>query len=83
MASYTEVMMGFIHDEHTRRYDIIWAGTTKINNIKYRFKTRDLTDYETMNDTCMCCREDTLIEELVKFCHCENYVELICILEKV
>ena len=83
MASYTEVMMGFIRDEFCKRYDIIWAGITKLNNITYRFKTKDLTDYETMNDTCRYCSVDEYSQELMKFCHCENYVELICILEKV
>ena len=76
-------MMGLIRNRHTRIYDLVWSGVTKINNIEYQFRTKDLTDYDTMNDTCRYCSQDKHIEELLKYCHCENYKEIICILEKV
>lgn len=76
-------MMGFIRDEYAMLYDIYWKGTTKINNITYRFKTIDLTDYDTMDKTCPCCSDYDNVKEMIKYCHCENYKEIICILEKV
>lgn len=76
-------MMGFVRDEYTLRYDIFWSGTTKINKIKYRFKTQDLTDYDTMDITCPCCSNYISTEQSNKNCHCEVYKEIICILEKV
>jgi hypothetical protein len=72
-------MMGYIQGTGMR-YDILWCGETIINNKRYKFKTIDLTDYITMDDTCPYCSLEEHNQEMVKYCHCETYVELICIL---
>jgi len=61
------------------RYDgIYWQGLCLYQGKLYHYVVKDETDYDTMNDTCPCCKEgghDNWSE-----CHCESYVDLICTL---
>lgn len=57
-------------------YDLHWAGTCIYNGKIAEFVTHDDTDYQTMDDTCPCCKVGGSND--YKDCHCTSYVNLWC-----
>jgi hypothetical protein len=55
-------------------YDYPLSGTCIHNGQVARFLVKDETDYQTMEDTCPCCKEDGTGKW--EDCHCQNAPDL-------
>lgn len=60
----------------TNHYDYHLSGTCIHNGRIALFQSQDETDYQTMNDTCPCCKEGGTDDW--KDCHCENAPIVYC-----
>ena len=58
----------------TNFYDYPLSGTCIYNNRIALFQSSDETDYQTMNDTCPCCKDGGTDDW--KDCHCQNAPDL-------
>ena len=61
----------------TGRYDIAWKGYAYHNGKLHSVVSEDLTDYDTMTNSCPCCSVDG---NNWKDCHCKNYLNVVCCL---
>ena len=57
-------------------WDITWSGQAWHNGRLYYVETIDTTDYDTMTNTCPCCKEGG--SDDYKECHCEPYPDIHC-----
>lgn len=56
-------------------YDVHWSGICICNGKLARYVTKDLTDYQKMNDTCPSCGLEDKPDE---YCHCQGYTDVVC-----
>jgi hypothetical protein len=66
---------------HTAHYDVHWRGYGWYQDKFYSIQTIDETDYDTMTDSCPCCKDGGT--DNWKDCHCENMPELFCELKEM
>ena len=57
-------------------YDLTWSGYAWHNGRLHYVETFDTTDYDTMTDTCPCCKDGG--SDDYKDCHCEAYPDVYC-----
>ena len=62
-----------------RHYDLTWEGLCIYNGQLAYFTTEDRTDYDTMTDSCPCCKEGGSNDW--KECHCKCYTDVISTIE--
>ncbi len=56
-------------------YDIHLSGVCIHNGKLAKYETHDLTDYQTMTDTCPSCGP---ADQPLLYCHCEPYTDVVC-----
>ena len=64
----------------TNHYDFHLEGYCWWEGKLAKFVSRDETDYQTMNDTCPYCSDQTT--DMNK-CHCQNAPDVFCYIEKL
>ena len=64
----------------TNHYDVHWEGYCIHNGKLAKYRTRDLTDYQKMNDTCPSCGPE---DKSYEHCHCQSYVDVVCHIEEL
>lgn len=60
----------------TNHYDYHLEGTCWYNGKIAKFVSEDETDYQTMNDTCPCCKPEGTDD--YRDCHCVNAPDVYC-----
>ena len=60
----------------TNHYDYHLSGTCIHNGKVALYESQDETDYETMTNTCACCKPNGTDD--YRDCHCENAPDVFC-----
>ena len=62
-------------------WDIHLTGLCRVDGELHSFKTMDETDYNEMNDNCLCCKDGGTDD--AKDCRCDVYTNVVCEVTKL